>query len=254
MLKNACVSVYKAYRAFRRGNVREAYRALRDGNLANGRKLPRRLPKGAYNHDPDQAWLAIRYGWLPLLNDVYNVCDFLEARARKKESDFRIFKASRLVTSTFQRGGGQMPRSTEKWVHRYAVRAKVNTQWLSSFRDLQATGVMDPELVLWELLPYSFVIDWFIPVGTWLEARSALPRLGATYIITKKSSGSWGDLRSAPLPGYRVAPNLSQVTSGSFTRMVTTSWGVPLPTFRNPLKGTWKHVVDAFALWRSAHK
>jgi hypothetical protein len=36
-----------------------------------------------------------------------------------------------------------------------------------------ALGVANPASIAWELVPYSFVVDWFVPVGNTLEAMTA---------------------------------------------------------------------------------
>lgn len=33
-------------------------------------------------------------------------------------------------------------------------------------------GLNNPALITWELIPFSFVVDWFLPVGTWIERAS----------------------------------------------------------------------------------
>jgi hypothetical protein len=35
-------------------------------------------------------------------------------------------------------------------------------------------GIFNPLLIGWELVPFSFVVDWFIPVGSYLEGIDAL--------------------------------------------------------------------------------
>lgn len=39
---------------------------------------------------------------------------------------------------------------------------------------LRAWGFNNPQLVLWELVPFSFVVDWLLPIGQWLESINAL--------------------------------------------------------------------------------
>jgi hypothetical protein len=38
---------------------------------------------------------------------------------------------------------------------------------------LNQTGFTNPINLLWELLPFSFVADWFLPIGNYLEALTA---------------------------------------------------------------------------------
>jgi hypothetical protein len=38
---------------------------------------------------------------------------------------------------------------------------------------LESAGLVNPLSIAWELLPWSFVVDWFIPVGNTLEAMTA---------------------------------------------------------------------------------
>jgi hypothetical protein len=40
--------------------------------------------------------------------------------------------------------------------------------------ELQQLGLTNPALVAWELVPFSFVFDWFIQVGDWLTGLTAL--------------------------------------------------------------------------------
>lgn len=40
-------------------------------------------------------------------------------------------------------------------------------------RQLNGLGLLNPALLWWELLPYSFVVDWFLPVGDVLTSLTA---------------------------------------------------------------------------------
>jgi hypothetical protein len=42
------------------------------------------------------------------------------------------------------------------------------------------TGFTNPINLLWELIPFSFVADWFLPIGSYLEALKAWE--GATFL------------------------------------------------------------------------
>lgn len=110
----------------------------------------------------------------------------------------------------------------------------------------KSTGISNPALLAWELLPYSFVVDWFIPVGNYLQNINASAGLrfvkgfrttrstfqGSASSTTDGSrwwlSGgfparfdgaqlyreSLTSFPTAKLPSFQMGLNLSQVTSG----------------------------------------
>lgn len=49
----------------------------------------------------------------------------------------------------------------------------------SVFHNLSSFGVTNPASLAWELLPFSFVVDWFLPVGDFLSSLDA--EFGMTF-------------------------------------------------------------------------
>jgi hypothetical protein len=45
-------------------------------------------------------------------------------------------------------------------------------------------GLLDPLSVVWENIPYSFVVDWFIPIGDYLSMLNQIPFLNGRWLIT----------------------------------------------------------------------
>jgi hypothetical protein len=43
----------------------------------------------------------------------------------------------------------------------------------SRLAELQSFGVINPLSIAWEVVPFSFVVDWFIPIGATLEALTS---------------------------------------------------------------------------------
>jgi hypothetical protein len=39
---------------------------------------------------------------------------------------------------------------------------------------MASIGLINPSTVVWELIPFSFVVDWFLPIGNFLHGLSAL--------------------------------------------------------------------------------
>ena len=71
-------------------------------------------------------------------------------------------------------------------------------------------GLDNPTLAVWEAMPYSFVVDWFLPVGDYLSSLSAFngievinPSISVSYTCswkgytyTKDARKVYGGLRS----------------------------------------------------------
>lgn len=60
----------------------------------------------------------------------------------------------------------------------------------SHFKTFQQIGLTNPLLLGWELIPFSFVADWFIQVGDYLETLDALigvKRIAITRSVKQRS-------------------------------------------------------------------
>jgi hypothetical protein len=144
----------------------------------------------------------------------------------------------------FGAGGGFSATGSAFKSRRYKFKLTRRESLLNSF------GFLTPELVAWELLPFSFVADWFIPIGTYLEALDFVKSVEGTYVRT--------DLSRADV-GLGTAPNVT-IVSGSARRkeisvtrtagsIGTLSSQIGRPKFKNPLSVS--HATSAIALLQS---
>lgn len=128
-------------------------------------------------------WLSFRYGWRPLVGDIDSLSKIIAGfttswRTRHNE---RVFdtesSASMSETTALRTEGIQSILVTDKLS--ISMRGSVTAD--ISIPDLQ----FNPLMAGWELIPFSFVIDWFVSVGKSIAALSFLT-------LNKKYAASHG--------------------------------------------------------------
>lgn len=178
------------------------------------------------------AYLAFVYAVQPLLSDVYSAMRTLEEGVNQLQNKRFTVKAdaSEPIPPPFPRMGVSVAGSqdfTGEWGCKGEVAVKVKSPTLAT---LDSLGLLDPLSVAWELVPLSFVVDWFIPVGAFIRS------LG----------GHWGLILSH---GYRtdyakwsadikfvtalklIAGTPGRITGRalSFDRKLYLTWPMPVP-------------------------
>lgn len=208
-------------------------------------------------------WLEMQYGWLPLVSDVYGAVQDWQQRFDKVSPTISVKHT--LV-------------SKEQRVKPFTVSGlpcfnAVNNRILAFVR-LDYTvvnpalikganlGLLNPAEVAWELVPYSFAVDWFLPVGAWISSFDAA--FGLTFrggsLTTVIDSKQIATCSLNPPSGSENKPSTSglrinaQATykEKTFVRSVYHSTPWPIPRFKNPVSTT--HALNAFALFLTAKK
>lgn len=109
-------------------------------------------------------YCAIKYGALPIIHDLRDTLD----KVLKPKPDIRVVATARyranptLVYTSDTFGGIKTWRFTESYsaiAVRYISADSIGSY--GSFGDL----VQTPLYTVWDAIPWSFVIDWFLPVG-----------------------------------------------------------------------------------------
>jgi hypothetical protein len=115
--------------------------------------------------DLSSCWLELWFGWLPMISDIYDAYrvltkDFGSQRAYSTGSAHVYDQLFSLVTYT---------RITVTEMH---IRYKMCGSYRITNPNLllaSELGLTNPATVIWEVIPFSFLIDWFTNVGDWLE-------------------------------------------------------------------------------------
>lgn len=95
-------------------------------------------------------WLELQFGWLPLISDVWNSLDAFRTSLKTRGSTVK--STSRGKTANGRNSAGYI--------------ATVKNPALYSLTQL---GLTNPLVVAWELVPFSFLIDYFINIGDTLK-------------------------------------------------------------------------------------
>lgn len=158
--------------------IDRAYRALRRGHFSEVARLLHISPGTVH-----KTWLEYKYGWMPLLHDVRNSAEFFAQQVVGRKPRFKVtarekWTQSKNRVTPFTAWGSLVSNDanyTEFITSSNEVTCKI---WCEienpALSQLQQLGVTNPALVAWELVPYSFVFDWFYQVGSLLEASTAL--------------------------------------------------------------------------------
>jgi hypothetical protein len=237
MIFDSATRIRKSILAVKRGNLRAAASHL----LIN---KPKRInPKGK---TASAIWLELQYGWLPLLQDAEGAAQFL---AKYLEFPMvRTYKVRKKKNHKWSNGGSTNVSQIYKASSQKQIIARVSEVNVPSL-----VGLTDPASVAWELLPFSFVADWFIPIGNYLAARSLASAVTGSFVttMTTKSEGSFGPPLSVSNTSVR------NIWSGGFhsekriavDRSISTSLAVPMPRVK-PLGDvpSWKRAANAVSL------
>jgi len=252
--------------------VDSAIKSLKKGNLAGaasalGIKVSasrqRRYSK-SWKEDQAKAiantWLELQYGWIPLLKDVVGAAELLAQHVIREVRTRVVKSASQTMWVDGIAPSGAAPFKLSRKVRR-KVTVKYVAYWSTSpvNHSLAQVGITNPLLIAWELLPWSFVYDWFVPIGNYISTLDSTFGLAfekgcktvyEQIIVTGHTLSG-----RVPYTGQGTGTLLSVDVSGAeyrdevvnITRTTLNEWpsSVP-PSFKNPFSAL--HVANALAL------
>lgn len=235
LIGDSATRLYKGLRALSKGRFREAANAFTGVKSA-------RTPK---SKTIGSAWLELQYGWKPLVNDMYDGAEFLAHELRGPIT--LRFVARRSASKPRDRivGDRIQPSFTRRRVRKQLI------AYISESQIPSGLSLVNPATILWEKLPWSFVIDWALPIGNYLQARGAASALTGTFVTTTSDHVHWSGQQPADKWITKVYPPPWpwRHDQRTISRTVSSSLNVPLPEFKPLSKvASWAHAENALAL------
>lgn len=207
-------------------------------------------------------WLALQYGWKPLLQDVDGTMRTL-ANLIQQSSVTRTIASSGQDTVRTNRNivWSSSPVGVEDTISTTQVKFKLTYGLASKLVSFLAqTGFTNPLNLAWEILPYSFVVDWFLPIGPYLSTLSAWD--GMVFLKGSKTQFTKMDtfVKFSYAGPYVSSPGYFLATGGGYhqqnvlvDRVALTGFPTSQPpSLKNPFSAT--HALNALALMKSAFR
>lgn len=228
-------------RALRRRDLSGVARAL---NSAIPGKSKRSLKDKSKSFG--DLWLEFHFGWVPLVGDIFGA---LEAVARDPSRKPVLGKAKTfdyyVNTSSYPLSWQQ--NSARIYIgRRHAGKVHVVNPNVAL---LAALGLINPASVAWNLVPYSFVVDWFWDIGGFIGGLDGLLgcELEDTYSTELRRGSGLKDVRARLTTSSPWEQNSWTLSNG--WRVVRTLGLPPYQfTFPNFPRFSWQRAVTATAL------
>lgn len=232
------LKIAKAAVFAKKGLIRGAAEILTGPGKRKARKFPRQTNWRDPVRNMGSFWLELQYGWRPLLSDIHGAALQLDKYYPPESYRVRVKgKAKELNEYKFlQNYPGFAPCNYHCQDH---VECRVRLFYTPKLSGLQAAfgsaGLSNPLYIAWELVPFSFIADWAIPIGDWLNSLDASN--GFTF-----RGGDRTEYRSrvSHLSGHLNSPSNYSAMKGfrEYTRSDRHIYSDPpfaqFPSFKNP--------------------
>lgn len=188
-------------------------------------------------------WLEFHLAAEPLLGDVKAAAEQLASRLNIPQRKAYSVKRKREWNITYPSYGAAFSQNE------LLVKKRIKFIVTEPVSIPRLLGLYNPEVVIWNAIPLTFVGDYFLPIGQWLEARALAQALTGEFVVSTKTEWVAGglhfrnDINVNPLLYATWQVGSCWCRQGSLIREVTTGLPIPTPRFK-PL--------GAFASWSKA--
>lgn len=199
-------------------------------------------------------WLELQYGWMPLMSDLSGTMELIQQGFRKDKYRFSAVREIKRPLTGYDVmspvAGNPLNHIVGSGVQitKVKIYSEVRNSELHSLTQL---GLTDPLQVAWALVPFSFVLDWFLPIGSFLEglgATKGLDFVSGTCTVAVKFRGTAYTQLNPSIIKNQTGYFVTDVAVEAMTRDILTTFPSPLLYYKSPF--TTSHGLNALALFR----
>ncbi len=190
-------------------------------------------------------YLSYQYGWKPLMSDLYGAYD----EYKRGTTSTLPLSAEETVVTTWEDSNDQA-----YWVNRSSSLKVINTCGITArikvdnLARANALGLVNPVSLAWEVVPFSFVVDWVMPIGSTLQSITA--PLGLDFVGGFESQTVLGTVKaSRSVPAGYVGEAVGATSQVHYHDRVPLG-GFPVPQFYTKSPFSTSHTLSALALFR----
>lgn len=192
-------------------------------------KKKRWVMKREWTSALDSTWLEFTFGWVPIVQDLYNAAEVLQ----------REFPPVPVRSSCKRKGIFVYDRSYERVTVVKTVVCRMHAGIVVTNPNLALAnnlGLLNPAAVLWDVIPWSFVIDWFAKINRFVNTINDMAGFSFTDAATT-------EIITAEVDVYYKPPYVPHGSRSGGGRRVKRTTSIPPakfnPRFQLPMPSLW---------------
>lgn len=254
MISNRATQLVTAMNAIRKrdfGLLTKSLNLSRDDHRA--RTVWKRQDSKSVVRDGASNLLEYTFGWVPMVNDMRAACNvlsstqkplFIKGGGSRSETD--QWNNPLTYGSWGYADNGTVQVSVKRLIGGYVTISNPNVDLANRL------GLVNPIHLAWQVIPYSFLVDQFIPIGRYLESYSDMfgRTYGGGFQSVKVEATSIIVEREISVAGPLVRHETWVEEGKGFQRILMPSLPVPtdLPSFKLPVSNLLGRAITSVAL------
>jgi len=231
-IASKATQLYRMARAIRKGHFIDAGKAIGHSVKPKGVSVKKSFANN---------WLEYHFGWEPLVKDIGSSMELLCSK-----NLYDPVKVS--VRSKSVRPRTKFEDYSDPWEHRTQFssnecRCRMDATIVISNPNaflLSQMGFVNPLSVAWDLVPFSFCVDWFLNVGDILSSWTDFNGIELRNAFTTLTQSGTFDIHRVGGPHFEVRPwrDIEYMNASAVSFMVKRGSGISTPDLRlKPFKG-----------------